>query len=169
MFNPKVNYTWLQGRHSLKSGYEFQHMLTEVQDVNPLYGRDAYAGQFSAGPSAAADNNLYNLADFMFGAALDVRAEQHPGRQAPAEHALHLSAGRLARQRQADAERSACATNTRRRGSEKDNILSNFDPATKTMVIAQRRVARGSSTLKPDRNNFGPRLGFAYTLDADER
>ena len=47
VFNPKVNYTWLQGRHSLKSGYEFQRVLTEVQDVNPLYGRDTYAGQFS--------------------------------------------------------------------------------------------------------------------------
>ena len=35
------------GRHSLKAGYEFQHILTEVQDVNPLYGRDQYAGQFT--------------------------------------------------------------------------------------------------------------------------
>ena len=35
------------GAHSLKSGYEFQHILTEVQDVNPLYGRDTYNGQFS--------------------------------------------------------------------------------------------------------------------------
>ena len=47
VFNPKINYTWLQGRHSLKSGYEFQHIQTEVQDVNPLYGRDQYAGNFS--------------------------------------------------------------------------------------------------------------------------
>ena len=47
VYNPKVNYTWLAGRHSLKSGYEFQHIQTEVQDVNPLYGRDEYAGEFS--------------------------------------------------------------------------------------------------------------------------
>ena len=40
VYNPKVNYTWIAGRHSLKSGYEFQHIQTEVQDVNPLYGRD---------------------------------------------------------------------------------------------------------------------------------
>ena len=40
--------------------------LTEVQDVNPLYGRDTYNGQFSR-PAGAASNNLYNLADFMLG------------------------------------------------------------------------------------------------------
>src|SRR5687767_11627431 len=68
VFNPKVNYTWLQGRHSLKTGYEYQRVLTEVQDVNPLYGRDSYTGQFSKAVATAANNNLYNLADFMFGA-----------------------------------------------------------------------------------------------------
>ena len=48
---------------------------------------------------------------------------------------------------------------------EKDNILSNFDPDD---AHDGRRRSDGSlqdrSTLKPDRNNFGPRLGFAYTL-----
>ena len=47
-------------------GYEFQHIQTEVQDINPLYGRDQYAGQFTR-PTGATANNLYNLADFMFG------------------------------------------------------------------------------------------------------
>ena len=37
-----------------------------MQDVNPLYGRDTYNGQFTRPPGAAA-NNLYNLADFMLG------------------------------------------------------------------------------------------------------
>ncbi len=66
MWNPKLNYTWVTGRHSLKTGYEFQHITTEVQDVNPLYGRDAYAGNFSR-PAGIAANNIYNLSDFMFG------------------------------------------------------------------------------------------------------
>ena len=65
VYNPKINYT-AAGAHSLKSGYEFQHILTEVQDVNPLYGRDTYNGQFSR-PAGIAANNLYNLADFMLG------------------------------------------------------------------------------------------------------
>ncbi len=37
-----------------------------MQDVNPLYGRDTYTGQFTR-PTGAAANNLYNLADFMLG------------------------------------------------------------------------------------------------------
>ncbi len=103
MWNPKVNYTWLAGRHSLKTGYEFQHIYTEVQDVNPLYGRDTYTGQFTR-PTGAGANNLYNLADFMFGLPQPVRAQQHPGREPAAAHALRLHPGRLARERQADAE-----------------------------------------------------------------
>ncbi len=35
------------GRHSLKAGYEFSTIHTEILDVNPLYGQDVYAGQFS--------------------------------------------------------------------------------------------------------------------------
>ena len=163
VFNPKVNYTWLQGRHSLKSGYEFQRVLTEVQDVNPLYGRDSYAGQFSRPGTATAANNLYNLADFMFGAALDLRAQQHPRRRAAAEHALHLSAGRLARERSADAQRRPAlrvrdAVDRSRTTSCRTSI-----PRRKTMVIAQDGSLQDRSTLNPDRNNFGPRLGIAYT------
>ena len=54
------------GAHSFKSGYEFQRIDTEVQDVNPLYGRDTYNGSFTR-PAGAAASNLYNLADFMLG------------------------------------------------------------------------------------------------------
>ena len=66
VYNPKVNYTWTTGVHSFKTGYEFQHIDTEVQDVNPLYGRDTYNGQFTR-PAGVASNNLYNLTDFMLG------------------------------------------------------------------------------------------------------
>ena len=104
VFNPKVNYSWLRGRHSLKTGYEFQNIKTEVQDVNPLYGRDSYAGQFSR-PTGAASNNLYNLADFYFGLRSTYALSNILVAESRAEHALHLPAGRLARQRSADAER----------------------------------------------------------------
>ena len=66
IYNPKINYTWTKNSHSFKSGYEFQRIDTQVQDVNPLYGRDTYNGQFSR-PAGVTANNLYNLADFMLG------------------------------------------------------------------------------------------------------
>src|SRR5262245_54937901 len=67
VWNPKVNYSWLLGKQSLKAGYEYQHIAVEVQDVNPLYGLDSYTGQFSRPVGSPANNNLYNLGDFMLG------------------------------------------------------------------------------------------------------
>lgn len=163
VFNPKINYTWLQGRHSLKSGYEFQRVLTEVQDVNPLYGRDSYTGQFSKVVSTAANNNLYNLADFMFGARsiyalsniLVAELQQNM-------HFLYIQDDWRVNDRLTlnAGLRYEYATPW----TEANNVLSNFDPATKTMVIARDGSLEDRSTLTPDRNNFGPRLGMAYTL-----
>ena len=42
-------------------------------------------------------------------------------------------------------------------------MLSNFDPATKTMTVARNGGVYDRALVDPDRNNFGPRLGFAYT------
>jgi outer membrane receptor protein involved in Fe transport len=163
VFNPKVNYTWLQGRHSLKTGYEFQRVLTEVQDVNPLYGRDSYSGQFSKAVSTAANNNLYNLADFMFGARstyalsnlLVAELEQNM-------HFMYLQDDwRLNDKLTINAGlRYEYATPW----VEANNVLSNFDPATRKMVMAKDGSLKDRSTLNPDRNNFGPRVGMAYTL-----
>ena len=161
VFNPKVNYTWLQGRHSLKSGYEFQRVLTEVQDVNPLYGRDSYAGQFSR-PAGATASNLYNLADFMLG----LRSTYALSNILVAElqqnmHFLYVQDDwRVNDQLTINAGlRYEYATPW----TEANNVLSNFDPATRTMVLATDGSLQDRSTLKPDRNNFGPRLGIAYT------
>jgi hypothetical protein len=162
VFNPKINYTWLQGRHSLKTGYEFQRVLTEVQDVNPLYGRDSYTGQFSRPATATAANNLYNLADFMFGARstfalsniLVAELQQNM-------HFMYLQDDWRVNDRLTlnAGLRYEYATPW----TEQNNILSNFDPATKTMVIAKDGSLESRSTLKPDRNNFAPRLGLAFT------
>ena len=47
IYNPKVNYTLLKGKHSIKLGYEFQEVHTVLNDFNPSYGQDNYAGQFA--------------------------------------------------------------------------------------------------------------------------
>src|SRR5580658_1336091 len=38
LLDPKVNYTWVLCKHSLKSGYEYEHNWMAVHDNNPLYG-----------------------------------------------------------------------------------------------------------------------------------
>ena len=46
---------------------------------------------------------------------------------------------------------------------EKDNHLSNFDPTTDSIVLAKSGSIYNRSTIHPDRNNFAPRVGLAYT------
>jgi outer membrane receptor protein involved in Fe transport len=75
-WDPKVNYSWMKGRHALKFGVEGGIIHTEVMDINPVYGLQAYSGQFSkptcahlglaTGCTLANDATSYNLADFMF-------------------------------------------------------------------------------------------------------
>jgi hypothetical protein len=162
VFNPKINYTQTRGRHSLKTGYEFQHIQTEVQDVNPLYGRDQYAGQITR-PSGASASNLFNLADFMFGfrstyalsniLVANLRQNMHFAYVQDdfrVNDRLTLNLGL----------RYEYATPH----WEKDNILSNYDPQRNAMFSATSGSLENRSTIKPDRNNFGPRLGLAYTL-----
>jgi hypothetical protein len=161
VWNPKVNYTRLAGRHSVKTGYEFQGIATEVQDVNPLYGRDTYAGQFTR-PVGVASSNIYNLSDFMLGLrsqyALSSVLVAHLRQDM---HFLYV---------QDDfAMNSKLTLNLGLRYEyatpiwERDNILTNFDPATRTMVSAKDGSISDRALVDPDRNNFGPRLGFAFT------
>ena len=38
MGDPKVNFTKIMGRHSIKTGFEFQMIDTAVSDFHPQYG-----------------------------------------------------------------------------------------------------------------------------------
>lgn len=162
VFNPKINYTFVTGRHSLKAGYEFQHIQTEVQDVNPLYGRDAYTGQFSR-PVGAAASTLYNLSDFMFG----MRSQYALSNLLVANLRQSMHFAYL----QDDFRITDNLTlNVGMRYEyatpqwERDNILTNFDPAGRRMIAASDGSMADRALINPDRNNFGPRLGFAYTV-----
>ncbi len=161
VFNPKVNYSWLTGRHSLKSGYEYQRVLTEVQDVNPLYGRDQYAGQFTR-PTGAAANNVYNLSDFMFG----LRSTFALSNLLVAKLQQDMHFGYVQDDWRVN-DRLTLNMGLRYEFAspwvEEDNVLSNFDPDTRTMVVAKDGSLKDRSTVNPDRNNFAPRLGFAWT------
>ena len=156
-WNPKVNYTHLSGRHSFKFGYEYIRMAQEVQDINPLYGSNTYSGQFSR-PAGASSSNVYNVADFLLGlrsqydltnvVIAQLRRDMHfPYVQDDirVNDQLTLNLGL----------RYEYVTPF----WERDNNASNFDPTTKTMVRASEA---DRYLVDPDRNNFGPRLGFAY-------
>ena len=67
VINPKVNYSKVVSRHTLKIGYEYQTIHTWMNDFNPAYGQDIYGGQFT-NPTPTKSNTIYNLADFLLGA-----------------------------------------------------------------------------------------------------
>ena len=48
LMDPKVNFTWVRGNHTLKFGYEYEHVWMAVNDNNPLYGSWTYGGGYSA-------------------------------------------------------------------------------------------------------------------------
>ncbi|HMF55239.1 MAG TPA: hypothetical protein VK619_02655, partial [Pyrinomonadaceae bacterium] len=47
---------------------------------------------------------------------------------------------------------------------ERNGRLGNYDPTTRTVIVAQ---GSGDTLIQADRNNFGPRAGFAYAFGAD--
>ena len=47
---------------------------------------------------------------------------------------------------------------------ERDNLWSNFDPATNTLVRATSGSIYNRALVNPDYKDFGPRLGLAYTV-----
>jgi hypothetical protein len=49
--------------------------------------------------------------------------------------------------------------------TEKDGRLGNYDPTTRVIQLAS---GNGDRLVKTDKNNFGPRLGFAYGIGAEK-
>jgi hypothetical protein len=176
-FGPKVNYSWMHGRHALKTGFEMASIHTEVMDINPVYGLNAYANQSSkptcaeliaAGQatctSVTADTASYNLADFIFGVP------------SQAQLANYLVGNYRQRQYffygQDDFRVSSKLTlNLGLRWEfatprwERDNVLSNFNPATNAMLTASNGGIYSRTLVNPDYRDWAPRIGLAYSAD----
>ena len=162
VYNPRVNYSFIAGRHSLKTGYEYQAINTEIDDFNPKYGQDSYSGQFSR-PSGVSSNNIYNLADFLFGA----RSSYDLNNNVIVNYRQRMHFAYL----QDDFKISPKLTvNLGVRYEfatpqwEENNLLANFDPETLTLLRATDGSLYDRALVDPDRNNWAPRLGFAYQL-----
>jgi hypothetical protein len=163
VINPRINYSWIQGRQSFKTGYEYQAINTRIDDFNPKYGRDTYSGQFSRPAGAPADPAVYNLADFLFGARsgyglinpfiANLRQRMHFAYvQDDIKVNPRLTVNLGLRYEFATPQWEA------------DNFLTNFDPDTNTLVQATNGSIYDRALVNPDRNNFAPRIGMAYGI-----
>ena len=170
-FNPKLNYSMIKGRHSIKMGYEFLAVRTEVLDINPLYGLDNYAGQYSkptaaqCGCTPANDPTSYDLADFYFGLPSQIQQ----GNDLVTNMRQHVNSLYV----QDDWRVTSKLTlNLGLRWEfatpiwERDNLWSNFNPATNSLVRATNGSLYDRSLVNPDYKDWGPRLGLAYSVDS---
>lgn len=161
--NPRFNYSFVMGRHSMKTGYEYQSINTDIDDFNPKYGDFSYSGQFSRPTTITTSNNLYNLADFLFGA--------------PSAYSLNNSIIVNYRQRMHFAylqddfkvnQKLTLNLGVRYEFAtpqwEDKNRLANFDPKTATLIQAKSGSIYDRALVDPDRNNFAPRIGLAYNI-----
>ncbi len=166
VYNPRVNYSKIAGAHTIKMGWEYQAINTEINDLAPVYGQSSYNGRFSAVPGlATAFNPVANMADFLVGAqsayaksnfaVLDYRQRMnffYVQDDWKVNRNLTLNLG----------VRYEYATPQ----WEANNQLGNFDPTTASLFFARDGSVQDRSTIRPDRNNWGPRLGLAYTLNS---
>ena len=169
-FNPKLNYSLVKGRHSIKAGYEFLAIRTEVLDINPLYGSDTYAGGFSkptaaqCGCTPASDATSYNLADFYFGLPSQVAL----GSNLTTNLRQHVNSLYVQDDWRVT---SRLTVNLGLRWEfatpiwDRDNYWSNFNPATNTLVRATSGSLYDRALVNPNYKDFGPRLGMAYKVD----
>ncbi len=171
-FGPKVNYSWIHGRHALKMGFEMGSIHTEVMDINPVYGLNAYANQSSkptcaelgqaSGCTITSDTASYNLADFIFGVPSQLQLANYlVGNYRQRQYFMYG---------QDDYRLSSKLTlNIGLRWEfatprwERDNVLSNFNPSTNTILTAS---SSNRTLVNPDYKDWAPRIGLAYSFDS---
>lgn len=88
VYDPKINFTKLVSRHSLKVGFEAQFIDTDVSDFNPKYAQLSFSGYFSdpcyaTNPScvnslSSTAKAVYALADFIYGAPSNYTLNNNP-------------------------------------------------------------------------------------------
>ena len=165
--DPKVNFSKVLGRHSLKMGFEYQLIDTAVSDFHPQYGIQNFTGYFSDAASTAnltgVQQQVYSLADFIYGAPSHYELDNNP--------VAHLRQRMYFGYLQDDYRLSSKVTlNLGVRYEfgtpqyERDNKLSNFDPITQTLISATGGSLYNRSLVHPDAKDWAPRVGFAWQV-----
>ena len=167
VIDPKVNVSLLKGRNSVKFGWEFLAINTEIDDFNPVYGQDNYAGAFSQDGGGTTDTGAREaayLTDFLTGARStyqlnnDVVVNYHQYMNFfYAQDDLKLT--------------PKLALNVGLRYElvtpqfVSGNFLANFDPATNSLIQAKDGSLYDRALVHTPKLDFAPRLGLSYQVD----
>jgi outer membrane receptor protein involved in Fe transport len=146
--------TWLTGNHAVKFGTDVMTpMKNEYVDIPSTRGNLGFTGQFTGNA----------IADFMLGYARSAELSNvHITNQRRYAYAFFV---------QDDWRVSPRLTvNLGLRydfmtpSYDANNEMANFDPTTASLVFASDGSLEDRALITPDRNNFGPRVGFVYQL-----
>ena len=151
-WNPRATFSLTRGAHFIKFGGEFLHVQTRINDLNATIGRMNFENRFT---NRAVGDLLLGLPSQLALTSYTVMDQgqdmqfyfvQDDYRLSP-----KLTANVGLRYEYANPP------------VERDNQFSNFDPTSATMVFAKDGSTYDRALIHPDRNNFAPRIGFAYT------
>jgi hypothetical protein len=161
-FNPRFDFTNLRGKHSLKFGFELRRRQITQFQTNRGNGRFNFARTFTDDPNNTG-NTGETMAAFLLGAASTVEQDftlVFPGFRY-SEWAGYV---------QDDWKVTSCFTLNLGLRYELDTPLTevanrqtNFDVVTGKLLIAGFNTDAATG-IQADKNNFGPRLGFAWQV-----
>lgn len=188
VIDPKVNYTFIKGRNSIKVGYEYMSINTEIDDFNPTYGQDTYGGYFSSGPSNAY-SGAYSCGNPQIGVANNPPCLSETGYKEAASLADFILGARSAYQLNnfrivnyhqqmhflyAQDDLKLARNFTVNAGLRYELVtpqyvdgdhLANFDPTTNTLVQASSGSLSSRALVNMPTLDFAPRLGFSWGLN----
>jgi len=151
-WNPRATFSWNRGLHFIKFGGEFLQVQTRINDLNATIGRMNFENRFT---NRAVGDLLLGLPSQLALTSFTVMDQgqkmqfyfiQDDYKITPK---LTLNMGL----------RYEYATPP----VEKDNQFANFDPVTGKEVFAKDGGIFERALIHPDRNNFAPRFGFAWS------
>lgn len=147
--------TWMRGSHQVKFGADVMApMRNEYFDVAPTRGNLTFSGQFTGN----------GLADFMLGYAQRAQLTNvFVVEQQLRSYGFYVQDDWKAT--------NALTVNLGVRydymtpATEASNHMANFDPVAGALFFAKAGSLEDRALVKPDRNNFSPRIGAIYKLD----
>jgi Carboxypeptidase regulatory-like domain/TonB dependent receptor len=151
-WNPRATFSWSRGEHFIKFGGEFLHVQTRINDLNATVGRMNFENRFT---NRAVGDLLLGLPSQLALTSYTVMDQGQDMQFYFIQDDYRVTSKLTAN----IGLRYEYATPPQ----EKNNQFGNFDPETGTMVFASDGDTFERTLIHPDRNNFAPRIGFAYT------
>jgi Carboxypeptidase regulatory-like domain/TonB dependent receptor len=151
-WNPRATFSLNRGDHFIKFGGEFLHVQTRINDLNATIGRIAFENRFT---NRAVGDLLLGLPSQLALTSYTVMDQGQDMQFYFVQDDYRITSNLTANL----GVRYEYATPPQ----EKNNQFANFDPETGTMIFATDGDVFDRALIHPDRNNFAPRIGFAYT------